>query len=92
MPSTQPKMFHSKHAQHNTQHYRYISIRDVKLGEQDAKQIADKRQINLILICPAGYSLGFNPQNNTWLQPIPLPHNYSKCNYIVELIEMREFR
>ena len=46
--------------------------------EAIAKQIAVKRQINLILICPTGYSLGFNPQNTNWLKAIPLPNKYSK--------------
>lgn len=49
-----------------------------KGNEQTAKQIADKRQIDLILICPGGYSLGFNPRQANWLKSIPLPDNYSK--------------
>lgn len=49
-----------------------------KGDEHRAKQIADKRQIDLVLICPGGYSLGFNPQQSHWLKPVPLPDDYSK--------------
>ncbi len=45
--------------------------------EEQAKNIVDKRHINLLLLCPKGYSLGFNPQTSNWLKPVPLPSKYS---------------
>lgn len=46
--------------------------------EDQAKAIAIKRDFDLLLLCPKGYFLGFDPQYSTWLNQVVLPPKYSK--------------
>jgi hypothetical protein len=46
------------------------------VNEQEARNIATKRNIDLILLCQPEFPRGFNPDNSSWLQPVPLPEQY----------------
>lgn len=62
---------------HNPQGVR-DSIEFFSGGEQQARKIVDARGIDLILLCPAGYHIGFNPEHSPWLQRVPLPQSYDQ--------------
>ncbi|ASQ45485.1 hypothetical protein clem_04635 [Legionella clemsonensis] len=54
------------------------TLRFFKANEKEARQIIQKRQIDLILLCPLEHPTRFNPQTSYWLQQVSLPSSYSQ--------------
>ncbi|WP_231861897.1 glycosyltransferase family protein [Legionella hackeliae] len=54
------------------------SLRFFKASNEEAKQLMQQRNVDLILICPLEQSTAFNPQTSSWLKKIPLPSSYSQ--------------
>ncbi|KTD07130.1 hypothetical protein [Legionella jamestowniensis] len=54
------------------------TIRFFKANEKEARQIIQRRKIDLILLCPLEHPTQFNPKTSPWLKRISLPPTYSQ--------------